>query len=414
MPYINPDVVHLPTAAIEEAVQKFETPFFIYDEKKIRSNCRKFIEAFASRFPGFKPFYALKANTNPEILKIIFSEGWGADCSSEAEAWIAKKLGAQGMYTGNYTTEKEFRFVYDCGMLINLDDTTMVPVIEKLGVPEFVSLRINPGVGKGSMESLVFSGDDAKFGVPVRQVVDGYRRLQELGVKRYGIHMMTGSNVLEEEYFELITMNLLRIAGTVRQQLSIDFEYANIGGGFGKPYRPEEKSLDMDKVATGVRRAFGVQCPKYELKEPVLMAEPGRWIMADCGWLVGTVHVIKTSKKSFVGIDAGMNDLPRPAIYGAYHHASVLGKPVDGELREVNIVGRLCENNDQFARGRPLPPIEVGDRIVLHDAGAHCYSMGHNYNNRLRSAEYLITLDGSLKKIRRAETFDDLFSTVEI
>lgn len=412
--YVNPEVADLPTAAIREAVDRFPTPFFIYDERRIRSNCRRFQEAFRANFPTFKPLYAVKANTNPEILKIIFSEGWGADCSSEAEAWITRKLGGWGMYTGNYTTEEEFRFVRDCGMLINLDDVSMVPVVEKLGVPEFLSFRVNPGIAKGGMESLIFAGDDAKFGVRLERIADAYRQLQRLGVKRFGLHIMTGSNVLEEEYFEVITMKLLQIAGAVKQQVGIDFESVNIGGGFGKPYEPGEKSLDMAVISSGVRRAFDAQCPKYELREPTLMSEPGRWIMADCGWLVGTVHVIKDGRRKFVGIDAGMNDLPRPSIYGAYHHVSVLGKPAEGELEEVNVVGRLCENNDQFARNRKLPPVEVGDRVVIHTAGAHCYSMGHNYNNRLRSAEYLITEDGSLRKIRRAETFDDLFSTVEL
>ena len=188
----------------------------------------------------------------------------------------------------------------------------------------------------------------------------------------------------------------------------------NIGGGFGVPYEPSEASLDIEAVARGVRAVFDEQCAKYGLEEPTLMTEPGRWIMADCGWLVGTVHVIKRGKTKFVGIDAGMNDLPRPSIYGAYHHVSVLEKSTDGELEPANIVGRLCENNDQFAKGRELPRMSVGDHIIIHNAGAHSFSMGHNYNNRLRSAEYLLEESGELRQIRRAETFDDLFRTTRI
>ncbi|MEM7235917.1 MAG: diaminopimelate decarboxylase, partial [Planctomycetota bacterium] len=384
------------------------------DEAKIRSNCRRLKEAFGKHFEKFAPLYAVKANTNPEVLKIIFSEGWGADCSSEAEAWISKKLGGWGMYTGNYTTEEEFQFLQDSGMLWNLDDVTMLPTVGRMGVPEFLSFRINPGIAQGGMDSLVFAGDDAKYGVEVDDVVSGYAQAKELGAKRFGIHMMTGSNVLDEEYFGNITARLLEIAGKVRQEVDIQFEYINIGGGFGVPYRPEEPSLDIDKVASGVRAAFDEALPKYGLEEPTLMIEPGRWVMADCGWLVGKTHVIKDAKKKFVGIDAGMNDLPRPSIYDAYHHVSVLGKESVAPTGNVNVVGRLCENNDQFAKDRPLPDVEIGDLVVIHNGGAHSYSMGHNYNNRPRSAEYLIQADGGLKKIRRAETFEDLFRTTEV
>jgi diaminopimelate decarboxylase len=414
MNYVNPAVVALPTSKLLEAAHRFPTPFFVYDEAKIRSRCRELDAAFRRRFARFEPLYAVKANTNPRVLEIIFSEGWGGDCSSEAEAWISKRLGAAGMYTGNYNTEDELRFALDCGMHINLDDVTLIPTLARLGMPEFVSFRINPGVAKGGMKSLVFAGPDAKYGVDVGDAVRAYREARQSGAQRFGIHMMTGSNVLDEEYFSIITHRLLEIAGEIHRELGIQFERVNIGGGFGVPYRPEEKSLDIEKVAEGVRRAFDDQCSKFGLSEPILMVEPGRWVTCDSGWLIGKVHVIKSSQTKFVGIDAGMNDLPRPSIYEAYHHISVLGKPTDGPLERVNVVGRLCENNDQFAKGRMLPPIEVGDFIAIHNAGAHSYAMGHNYNNRLRSAEYLITSDGELKQIRRAETFEDLFRTVEV
>lgn len=413
--HINPNVVCLPTRAIQRAARRFATPFFIYEESRIRANCREFRDTFRRYFPTFVPLTAVKANTNPEILRIIFSEGFGADASSEAEAWITRRLGATGMYTGNYTTEDEFRFVMRQGVFkLNLDDISMLPTLQKIGVPEFLSFRINPGISRGGMKSLYFAGPDAKYGVHLRDTVAAYQRAKAMGVRRFGIHVMTGSNVLDERYFEAVAFKLLEIAGTIKAASGIDFECLNIGGGFGVPYRPEEKQLNLDKVARGIRRAFDRQCRRYNLREPVLMAEPGRWILANAGWLVGRVHVIKHSYKTFVGIDAGMNDLPRPAIYDAYHHVTVVGKPARGRKQTVNIVGRLCENNDQFAKDRRLPVIAVGDLIAIHNAGAHAYAMGHNYNNRLRSAEILINRLGVLKKIRRAETIQDLFRTTRI
>lgn len=412
---INPNVVYLPTRAIQRAARRFPTPFFIYEESRIRTNCERFRETFRRYFPNFAPLFAIKANTNPELLSIIFSEGFGADASSEAEAWITQRLGATGMYTGNYTTAAEFRFVLNTRRFrLNLDDISMLPILRKIGVPEFLSFRVNPGISQGGMKSLFLAGPDAKFGVPVREIVKAYRQARTLGVQRFGIHAMTGSNVLDERYFAAVAGKLLEIAGEVKKSAGIDFECLNVGGGFGVPYRPEQPNLNLDQVARGIRRAFDRQCERYGLREPVLMAEPGRWILADTGWLVGRVHVVKHSSKTFVGIDAGMNDLPRPAIYDAYHHITVVGKPPHGRNETVNVVGRLCENNDQFARDRRLPAIRVGDLLAIHNAGAHAYAMGHNYNNRPRSAEVLITRSGALKKIRRAETIRDLFRTTKL
>jgi len=409
---VNPKVTDLPASAIRRAAEKYPTPFFLYSEKKIRANCRCLKNTFHAYFPAFEPLYAVKANSNPHLLKIIFLEGFGADASSEAEAWIVKKLGAKGMYTGNYTPEEEFRFVVKTGsFMLNLDDLSMLETIRKIGVPEFLSFRVNPGISKGGMKSLYLAGPDAKFGVPLERIVEAYRRAKELGVKRFGIHAMTGSNVLDESYFESVAMILLETAGKIKKKLGICVERLNIGGGFGVPYRPDEKSLDLMKVAKGVRRAFDRQCAKYDLPEPRLIAEPGRIIMADTAWLIGRVNVIKESYKKFVGLDAGMNDLPRPAIYDAYHYVTVVGKKTKGIKEKVNIVGRLCENNDQFAIDRLLPVVRVGDLIAIHNAGAHAYAMGHNYNTRTRNAEYLYTENETIAKIRRAETISDIFRT---
>ncbi len=412
---INPKVVYLPTAAIRRAARRFPTPFFIYEERLIRDNCRHFRDAFRKYFPTFEPLYAIKANANPALLKIIFAEGFGADASSEAEAWITRRLGGRGMYTGNYTPGAELRFALQLGNFqLNLDDISMLGALRKLGAPEFLSFRINPGISRGGMQSLLLAGPNAKFGLPLREVAAAYRQARKLGVRRFGIHAMTGSNVLAPAYFAAVAAKLIAIAGRIKRDTGILIERLNIGGGFGVPYRPEQPCLNLDTVARLVRRAFTAQCARHDLPEPILMAEPGRWIMADTGWLVGRVHVIKRSQKTFVGIDAGMNDLPRPAIYDAYHQITLASKSRPGPWRKVNVVGRLCENNDQFARDRRLPPIAVGDLLAIHNAGAHAYAMGHNYNDRPRSAEILISRSGTLRRIRRAETIRDLFRTTGI
>ncbi|MBL4694615.1 diaminopimelate decarboxylase, partial [Candidatus Gracilibacteria bacterium] len=265
-------------------------------------------------------------------------------------------------------------------------------------VPEVLSFRINPGVGAGDR---VLGGKDAKYGIPFEKAADAYRLAAEMGVKRFGIHMMTGSNVMEEDYFEEAVGKLLEIVAG----LPVEIEFMNIGGGFGVAYKPDEKSLDIDRVAEGVARAY----EKSSVK-PRLMAEPGRYITADAGWLVTKVDVIKDSYKKYVGVDASCNDMPRPSIYGAYHHASVLNGGSD--LEKVSVVGHICENNDQFVKDIELPVVSVGDIVILHNCGGHAYSMGHNYNGTLRHAEYLLS-GSELKCIRRAETIEDLYGTVE-
>lgn len=411
---MNPHVVRLPEDAITAALEQHETPFFLYEEARIRENCQRIKNAFASHFPNFVPLYAMKANSNPHILRVVASEGFGIDCSSEFEAYMTEQLGVFGMYTGNYTTREEFAYVLARkGILLNLDDPSMVPTVAALGMPEFLSFRINPGIAPEGENTFAFAGPDAKYGVHRDDAVHAYRLAKEAGAKRFGIHMMTGSNVLDPEYFTLIADKLLEIAGRVHQELGIEFEYVNIGGGFGVPYHPEEPSLDLERVASGLRAVFDRRCAEFGFREPKLMMEPGRFVTCDAGFLVTKVHVIKEGKTRFVGVDAGMNDLPRPAIYDAYHHITVLGKPLDGDTEEVNVVGRLCENNDQFAKRRHLPRVAVGDHAVIHNAGAHSHAMGHNYNNRLRNAEVLWRCDRTLQKIRRAETFDDLLKTIE-
>ncbi len=410
---VNADVTRMPREGLARAAASLPTPFFLYEEARLRRNCRRLKEAFEPLFPAFAPLYAVKANANPHILRIIQEEGFGFDCSSPSELWLVNKLAGWGMYTGNYNTRKELaQVVASPNILLNLDDISSVAAVEELGTPAFLSFRVNPGVTTGDVESLYLAGEEAKFGVPAEAAVAAYRAAREAGASRFGLHMMTGSNVLDAAYFPFVTRKLLEVAAEVRDELGIEFEYLNIGGGFGVPYRPEEESLDLVRAARGVRAAFDEECRRHRLREPTLMVEPGRFVTADAGFLVTRVHAVKEGYKKFVGVDAGTNDLPRPAIYGAYHHVTVLGKEEAPAGEPVSVVGRLCENNDQLARDRRLPPVEVGDVLVVHNAGGHCYAMGHNYNGRPRADEYLLGRNGDLKHIRRAEAIEDLFRTV--
>lgn len=408
---MNEEVLYLPKEDILRAAENFPTPFFLYEERRLRENCRRLRDAFAKLFSGFRPLYAVKANPNPHLLKIIISEGFGLDASSESEAWIAKKLGVGGMFTGNYNPPEELKPAKDAGFILNLDDVSMIPFLDKIGVPDKLSFRVNPGIGKASLATNVLAGPDAKFGIPFEQAPEAYKKAKEKGVKEFGIHMMTGSNVLDESYFPAIVERLFSIIADVASQTGIEISFMNIGGGFGVPYKLEEKSLDIEAVASHVRKIFDEQCGKHGIKEPVLFVEPGRYLTANAGWLVSRATVIKDGYKKFIGVDAASNDMPRPWMYGAYHHASVLNGSTAKE--KVSIVGRLCENGDQLARERMLPAARPGDVVVIHNCGGHAYAMGGNYNGRPRHAEYLLADDGSFRKIRRAETSEDLYRTVE-
>ena len=407
---MNRDVLRIPARAIQEAAEQFPTPFFLYDERQLRRNCRLLADAFLKYFQDFQPLFAVKANPNPTLLRIIQSEGYGFDCSSLSEAWLAKELNAWGMYTGNYTTQEEFKMAIQAGLTLNQDDVSMVPAVTGLGFPTEISFRVNPGMGQGGMQSLVLAGPDAKYGIPHEEAPHAYALAQKAGARRFGMHMMTGSNVLDERYFALVVQRQMEIAAQVHRETGIHIEFMNIGGGFGVPYRPEERTLNLARLTAGIAREVHRSCRRHRLQRPVLMAEPGRFIGADAGWLVGRVQVIKRAYKTFVGIDANANDMPRPSIYGAYHHVTVLTGARKKET--VSVVGRVCENSDQFAQDRLLPHCKVGDLVAIHNCGAHGYAMGHNYNGHLRGAEVLYTQEGTFKLIRRAETLSDLFATV--
>jgi len=271
----NPAVTRYPAEAIARAASTYPTPFFLYEEDMIRRNCRLLKDAFAPLFPGFTPLFAVKANPNPHILKIIQAEGFGFDCSSPSEVWLAEKLKAFGMDTGNYVSERDLRQVLASGLLLNLDDLSMLETVVKIGVPEFLSFRINPGIASATLKSNLLAGPDAKYGVPWEQATEAYRRAKAAGVRRFGIHMMTGSNVASPDYFPGVTHKLLQIAGAVKRDVGIDFEYLNIGGGFNVPYRPEEPTFDLAQTAKEIHSLFDDELPRWDMKEPKLMIEPG-------------------------------------------------------------------------------------------------------------------------------------------
>ncbi|HBW74221.1 MAG: Diaminopimelate decarboxylase [Candidatus Magasanikbacteria bacterium GW2011_GWA2_45_39] len=410
--YVNRRVIFYPHEAVLEAARRFPTPFFLYSEARLRENCRNFRKAFSTYFPDFKPLFAVKANANPDLLRIVQDEGFGFDCSSTAELFLAHLFDVEGMYTGNYVRREEFEYaIQNTRLILNLDDISALETVRDIGMPEALSLRINPGAHQSTSKLLVkqwsMSGVDAKYGIPFERASDAYSLAQSMGVKHFGIHMMTGSNVLDEDYFYFTTKKLLTIVAEIKQNTGVVIEFLNIGGGFGVPYRPCEHSINLNAVARNVHKAFKEVCARYELQPPRLYAEPGRYISADTGWLVGRVTSTKEGYKKFVGIDASSNDMPRPSIYDAYHHISIMN---NARTRErVSVVGSICENNDQFARDRLLPSCASGDIVVIHNCGGHAYAMGHNYNNKLRHAEYLIRDSGKIDEIRKAETIEDLF-----
>jgi len=396
-------------ADLEVLAQKYGTPLYVTDEPRIRRNYRTFRDAFLKKWKRFKLFYAVKANNNLAILNIMRQEGAGADCSSVPElqlAALAKFKRKNMLYTGNYNSDDELDYASHLGVTVNLDDIGILDRLVKFGVPETLCFRINPGTVKGGFNKLVFSGPDAKFGITEDVAKKAYAKAKRLGVKRFGIHMMAGSSVLNVNYFGQATDRLFQIADSISRSAKIEFDFVNIGGGFGVPYRPGEKDLDIDRVATEVTDRFKEKFEGLSHK-PFLYAEPGRYFVCDSTVLLSRVHVTKVTGKKFVGIDAGMNTLLRPALYGAYHQMYVVGKLNSKKQEKVNIVGQVCENTDVLAKDREMPPIHRGDLIAILNAGAYGFSMSSNYNTRPRAAEVLIRR-GKDSLIREREDITDI------
>jgi diaminopimelate decarboxylase len=400
---------------IEEIVSKYPTPFHIYDEKGIKEYARYFIDSFSWN-EGFKEYYAIKAAPNPYLMKILHEQGCGIDCSSLAELILAEKVGLRGdeiMFTSNDTPAEEYKKAIELGAIINLDDISHIDYIEEhVGIPELVCFRYNPGALKGG-NAIIGNPEDSKYGFTRDQLFEGYKKLKDKGVKRFGIHTMVASNELDVNYFIETAEIIFDTIVDIHNELGIKFEFANLGGGIGIPYKSEHKAVDLKKVSKGIKKSYKKHIVANGLDPLKIFFESGRAITGPFGFLVAEVLHLKETYKKYVGLDASMHNLMRPAMYGAFHHITVLGKEQNPHNTLYDVTGSLCENNDKFAINRLLPEIEKGDLFVIHDAGAHGHSMGFNYNGKLRSAELLLREDGSVIEIRRKETLDDYFATVD-
>ena len=402
-------------AQIKKIIGKYPTPFHIYDARAIRENVLRFLKAF-SELPEFKEYYAVKACPNPAILHILKDMGCGADCSSLAELILAERVGITGediMFTSNDTPAGEFQKARELGGIINLDDISHIDFLQKhAGIPEIISIRYNPGPRRGGGNNIIGNPEEAKYGFTYEQVFEGFRKLRNLGVQRFGIHSFIISNDINRLHYLETARMLFQLAVDIKTNTGVRVEFVNLSGGLGIPYRPEQSAVDIETLGREIRETYDEIARPAGLHPMKIFAECGRYITGPYGYLVSTVLHIKKIYREYVGLDACMANLMRPALYGAYHHITVMGKENATSTRVYDVTGSLCENNDKFAVQRELPEIEPGDIIVIHDAGAHGHAMGFNYNGKLRSAELLLEEDGSVELIRRAETLEDYFATI--
>ncbi len=390
------------------------TPLLVTSQSRISDNFYRLKGAFEKHYGDVAIKYAIKANSNPSIIKILAGMGAGMDASSPAEIDLAVMAGVgkdRIMFSPNYASRTELEYGLNAGVAINFDDIGQFESLSGSGVPGLVSFRLNPGFGKGEFPGITLSGPDSKFGIPESRILDAYALAKDCAAKRFGIHMMCGSNVRDPEYFGIITSKILETAARIKSELGIRMEFVDIGGGFGVPYRPGEKPIDIEKTAEMVAKEFKSKSAEYGLGKPQLMMEPGRYLIADTTVLLGTVNHVKRNEKIFVGTDIGMNLLLRPALYGAYHELYVVTRPDARLAITADVVGEVCENTDAIARDRRLPEVLAGDVIAVMNAGAYVYGMSSQYNGRPRPEEVLITQSGKQLVIRRRETSADLMST---
>ncbi|MDR0871057.1 MAG: diaminopimelate decarboxylase [Planctomycetaceae bacterium] len=411
---------------IERLAEQYPTPFYLYDERTLRRQARLFRQAFAWN-SGFKEYFAVKANPNPVILKILKSEGLGADCSSLPELLLSERCGITGediMFTSNNTPAEEFVKAKQLGAVINLDDITHIPFLEKCaGFPETLCFRWNPGPLREVESSIIGNPVDAKYGLTTEQIFDAYpllARCQAAGrneVKHFGLHTMVASNLLDKSFFVQTARMMFETALDILRRTGVKIEFVNLGGGFGVAYKPEDKPLDLINIGQGIQAEYEKLIVPSELNGLKIFTESGRLVAAEAGVLITRVIHEKNTYKHYIGVDACMANLMRPGMYGAYHHITVLNNSPQrqqGQSETVDIVGSLCENCDKFAVDRVMPKINIGDILAIHDTGAHGYAMGFQYNGKLRCAEFLVQEDGTVQKIRRAETVDDYFATLKI
>ncbi len=409
--------IYLEDVPVTELAQAYGTPLYVYEENRIRANFRRALAAFRKYYPNFRFFYAIKANNNLAVADILRQEGAGIDAASVYEIQLAREIGLGGedvMFSGNFLSDDDIRQGLESGVIFNLDDIALLPRVLKIGKPELLSFRVNPGYGECEIGAFVCNaGPEAKFGLHPDQVMAAYRAAKEAGITRFGAHMMPGSSIRDPEYFGYITGLIMDIIGKVGRELKIDFEFVDLGGGLGIPYKHEDAVLDIDAAASKVAGVFSQKIAEYGLKPPRLMMEPARYFVGDAGYIIGTVHTIKDSYKRILGTDIGMNVLARPALYGAYHHIYVNGKE-DHPRQPLGMCGQLCENTDFWVRDRMLPAdTDLGDLVVVENAGAYGFAMSYQYNGRLRPAEALVR--GSEHwLIRRRETLEDLLRGITI
>lgn len=404
---------------LKALVKKYPTPFYLYDEKAIRENMREFTKAF-SIFLSFREFYAVKACPNPYILKILAAEGCGADCSSLPELMLSKMSGIEGkkvMFTSNETPAEEYQYAFKEGNIINLDDITHIEYLKKaLGgkLPETMCCRYNPGPAKHGCNSIIGKPEEAKYGMTREQILEAYKIMKAEGVKHFGLHTMVASNELNPDFFADTAKLVFELAAEIKEKDDVRIEFTDLGGGLGIPYRPGQKKVDYNEIAQKIRKLYDEIIVPAGLDPLEICWECGRPITGPYGWLVSTAIHEKHIYREYIALDSCMADLMRPGMYGAYHEVSVSGKENAPKDHVYDVVGSLCENCDKFAIQRPLPEINIGDLVIIHDAGAHGRAMGFNYNGKLRAGEILMREDGSFVQIRRRETVDDLFATLDL
>lgn len=430
-------------------IEKTGTPVYVYSKQKLIENIRNLKNAISKYFNNYRIQYPIKANSNPYLLEIIKQEGLFADCGTKGELYIAKKTGfnlSKSTYTGNYESIEDFKYALDSGIILNLDDYTRLNEVLKIKKPDIISFRINPGIGRGGFEGIVTAGADAKFGIPYEKTYEAYKLALEKGIKKFGIHMMTGSNNLEPYYFAEITQKLTMIAGEALSKLGIKLEFINIGGGFGIPYKNDEKELDLDKTFFHIKEVFNENIRKYNLGNPALVIEPGRYIVGNTSIILSKINHIKKSYKNYIGIDSGMNTLLRPSLYKAYHRFyfqskdnkiiyssdlhklnnniskdpttqkeldKIIGLQDIKNLKEYFITGQICENSDIYPYEREIGEVESGDLCIIDNAGAYGFSMASNYNNIPKPAEILIDKD-KIILIRKREELEDIWKDIII
>ena len=402
---------------IEEIVKTYPTPFHLYDEKGIRENAKAVKEAFSWN-PGFREYFAVKATPNPFLLKILKEYDMGCDCSSYTELMLSKSCGFDGkhiMFSSNDTPAEEFVYADKLGAIINLDDFTHIDFLEKtIGhIPETISCRYNPGGIFELSNGIMDNPGDSKYGMTKAQLFDAFKILKSKGAKYFGIHAFLASNTVTNEYYPKLAKQLFELVVELKNETGCDIKFVNLSGGVGVPYKPDQTPNDIYAIGEGVHQAYDEVLVPAGMGDVAIYSEMGRFMMAPYGCLVTKAIHEKHIYKEYIGVDACAANLMRPAIYGSYHHITVLGKEDEPCDQVYDVVGSLCENCDKFAIDRELPKIDMGDYLVIHDTGAHGFSMGYNYNGKLRSAELLLQEDGSVKMIRRAETPADYFATFD-